>query len=86
LEGIIGNIYQFTLIHNPFSILQLELEVGKQITLKSNIGYFYEIPGTPGLDIAPPQGKDYRLFLQSTSQGSRCLKANSLLLYKVRTV
>ena len=65
--------------------MQLDEKVGKQINseVQSDISYFYEISGTPGLDIEPPQPKGYLVFLQSTSQGSRCLKANSLLLYKV---
>ena len=47
---------------------------------------FYEIPGVPGFGIKPPKfgAKQARLriFVQSTSQGSRCLK-KGIVLYKV---
>ena len=71
-----------------FPDLQLDGKVGQQICseVDSDISYFYDISGAPGLNIKPPQENGYQVFLQSTSQGSRCLQADSLLLYKVSNI
>ena len=51
----------------------------------SMIRMFYEISGAPGIDVKPPCYSDptKKIFVQSTSQGSRCLKKGMKLLYKV---
>ena len=54
-----------------------------QELLETNITFFYWIAGTPGTGIKPPNFMHYKVFVQSTSQGSRCLKSKTLLLYKV---
>ena len=51
--------------------------------LQMGIKWFYWI-GAPGIGIQRQRYENYRLFVQSTSQGSRCLKCKTLLLYKVQ--
>ena len=51
--------------------------------LDTGIKWFYWIKA-PGIGIKPPTEYDYKTFIQSTSQGSRCLKSKTLLLYKVQ--
>ena len=50
---------------------------------------FYEIPGAPGIGIKRPifggEQTGLRIFVQSTSQGSRCLK-KGIMLYKVAII
>ena len=41
----------------------------------------YLIPGAPGIGIKAPNLKKYRVFVQSKSQGSRCIRANTSVLY-----
>ena len=41
----------------------------------------YKIPGAPGIGIKAPNLKEYRVFVQSKSQGSRCLRAGTSVLY-----
>ena len=56
----------------------------KSFDLNSSIKRFYWLSKfVPGVGIKQPDFKDYRVFVQSMSQGSRCLKAKTLLLYKV---
>ena len=53
------------------------------ISLETGIMYFYWISGAPGAGIKPPMFESFEVFVQSTSQGSRCLKENTLVLYKI---
>ena len=55
-------------------------ERGKEL-LQTGVRWFYWI-GAPGVGIKPKYYDDYKVFVQSTSQGSRCLKSKTLLLYK----
>ena len=56
---------------------------GEEIkSLETGIMYFYWIPGAPEAGIKPPMFDTFEVFVQSTSQGSRCLKENTLVLYK----
>jgi hypothetical protein len=56
----------------------------KVYKLPSNIGMFYDISGAPGIDVKPLfSDVTKKIFVQSTSQGSRCLKNGMKLLYKV---
>ena len=52
--------------------------------LQSSVDLFYGISGVPNKDVQPkyfsPKGKT---FIQSTSQGARCLKRGDIVLYKV---
>ena len=51
--------------------------------LESDTTRFYNIFGAPGLSVQPPIVSQMRVFLQSTSQGARCLKKGMVILYKV---
>ena len=51
--------------------------------LQTGVKWFYWV-GAPGVGIQPCKYENYRVFVQSTSQGSRCLKSKTLLLYKVQ--
>ena len=52
--------------------------------LPSTIKMFYEISGVPGIDVKPSDSDPTKkIFVQSTSQGSRCLKNGMKILYKV---
>ena len=53
------------------------------ISLETGIMYFYWILGAPGAGIKPPMFETFEVFVQCTSQGSRSLKKNTLVLYKV---
>ena len=55
----------------------------KELKLQSLIEYFYAIPGVPSLAVKPEhlRLKGDRFFIQSTSQGSRCLKKGEKILY-----
>ena len=55
---------------------------GKEL-LQTGVKWFYWI-GAPGVGIKPKNYDNYKVFVQSTSQGSRCLKSKTLLLYKVQ--
>jgi hypothetical protein len=60
--------------------MQLSCE---ELELDSLIEYFYAIPGAPSNAVKPEQLrlKHHKIFIQSTSQGSRCLKKGTKLLY-----
>ena len=51
---------------------------------QSSTDLFYAIEGAPDFELSPPKIKlkGVKIFLQSTSQGSRCLKKGTTLLYK----
>ena len=57
---------------------------GKEL-LQTGVKWFYRIEA-PGVEIKPKNYVDYKMFVQSTSQGSRCLKIKTLLLYKVHDI
>ena len=61
----------------------VQLSERKTIDVQSDLSLFYTISGAPGTAIKPPTKKDVKVFVQSTSQGSRCLKKGTSLLYKV---
>lgn len=50
--------------------------------LETGIIYYYLFSEVPGVAIKPPMVDIYKVFVQSTSQGSRCLRSDTLLLYK----
>ena len=60
--------------------MQLSCE---ELKLQSLVEYFYAIPGVPSKAVKPAQLKlDHsKIFIQSTSQGSRCLRAGTKILY-----
>ena len=62
--------------------MQLKPDI-KHMKLVSYIAHYYAISGVPGDNIKAPTGKDYRVFLQSTTQKLKDLKKGSWLLYKV---
>ena len=53
------------------------------VMLKSSVDLFYTIPGVPDKNVKPPNMKDGRIFIQSTSHGARCVKLGESILYKV---
>jgi hypothetical protein len=55
----------------------------EQVELQSLIENFYAIDGVPAKGIKPEKLrlKHHKIFIQSTSQGSRCLKKGEKLLY-----
>jgi hypothetical protein len=61
-------------------IMQLSCE---ELELQSLIEYFYAIPGVPSMAVKPDQLQleHRKIFIQSTSQGSRCLKKGEKILY-----
>ena len=67
----------FTGIH-----MQLQLD-HKHLELQCRVEYFYAIDGVPAKGVKPEQLRleHHRIFIQSTSQGSRCLKKGEKLLY-----
>lgn len=50
--------------------------------LQASIEAFYVIPGTPGMGISPPKLDNFKDFIHCPSQGSRCLKKGTFLLYR----
>ena len=66
--------------------MQLNFE---DLKSQSLIEYFYAISGVPSKAVKPEQLrlKGHKIFIQSTSQGSRCLKKGEKILYlkQVRT-
>ena len=65
---------------------KLYMQLGcEELKLESLIEYFYAIPGVPSKAFKPTQliaGLEHcKVFIQSTSQGSRCLKAGTKILY-----
>ena len=65
-------------IHDSY--MQLDCE---ELELQSLIEHFYAIPGVPSMAVKPEQLRleHHRIFIQSTSQGSRCLKKGEKILY-----
>ena len=53
----------------------------KQLELKSLVEYFYAINGVPAKGVKLDDLRHVKVFIQSTSQGSRCLKQGDKLLY-----
>ena len=55
----------------------------EELKLQSLVEYFYAIPGVPSKAVKPEQLRldHHKIFIQSTSQGSRCLKKGEKLLY-----
>ena len=49
--------------------------------LQSLIQYFYAIGGVPTKEVKLKELRHSKVFIQSTSQGSRCLKQGDKLLY-----
>jgi hypothetical protein len=43
----------------------------------------YRIPQAPDIQIKRPNLAKYRVFVQSKSQGSRCLRAGDVILYNI---
>ena len=52
-----------------------------QVQEEATIVSFYGIPGAPGVGINPPVVEHVKQFIHGISQGSRCLKKGSLILY-----
>ena len=58
----------------------------KKNEVSCEVRSFYDVPGAPGLAVKPVSLKsNTRVFLQSISHGSRCLKHKDLVLYKVHS-
>ena len=55
----------------------------EELELESLVEYFYAIPKVPCMAVKPEQLRleHHRVFIQSTSQGSRCLKKGTKILY-----
>ena len=52
-------------------------------SLNASVETFYTIPGAPGEGLKPPDYlKQFKMFIHSLSQGSRCLKMGTYLLYE----
>ena len=48
-----------------------------------NFQSFYKVFGAPGMALKPKTSDSgTRVFIQSTSQGARCLKRGDIVLYK----
>ena len=62
--------------------MQLQLN-HKDLELQSRVEYFYAIDGVPTKGVKPEQLRleHSRIFIQSTSQGSRCLRKGEKILY-----
>ena len=55
------------------------------LDLHLDVSAFYSLSNkVPGLCVKPRNLQYYGEFVQSTSYGSRCLKAGEIVLYKVR--
>ena len=67
-------------------ILHMQLKPDTVVKLSPKIGYFYDIPEAPGDNVEAPTVKNCRVFLQSTTQQSKFLKAGSWLLYRVNVL
>ena len=70
------------LLYDGNSILAMQLNC-EELKLESFTEYFYAIPGVPSMAIKPEQLRleHHKIFIQSTSQGSRCLKMGAKILY-----
>jgi hypothetical protein len=53
----------------------------EQVELQSLVEYFYAIRGVPAKGVNLKELRHVKVFIQSTSQGSRCLKKEDKLLY-----
>ena len=53
----------------------------KQLELQPLIEYFYAIDGVPAKGVKLDDLRHMKIFIQSTSQGSRCLKIGEKILY-----
>ena len=53
----------------------------QELELQSPIEYFYAIQGAPNRATKPNQLHYRKIFIQSASQGSKCLKKGAKLLY-----
>ena len=53
----------------------------EQLELQSLVEYFYAIDGVPANGVKLKDLSHRKTFIQSTSQGSRCLKKGDKLLY-----
>jgi hypothetical protein len=60
--------------------MQLQLS-HEQLELQSLVEYFYAIDGVPANGVKFKGLRHVKVFIQSTSQGSRCLKKGENLLY-----
>ena len=50
--------------------------------LEATIATFYiNLPDAPGVGVKSPTTKEWKFFIQSTSQGARCLKKGTVVLY-----
>ena len=61
-------------------IIHMQLSC-KDLELESLIEYFYATKQVPSKAVKMKKLKHRRVFIQSTSQGSRCLKKGAKLLY-----
>ena len=59
------------------------MEGSNRVLIRPDVSLFYALPGTPGEGLDPPEYQHVRVFVQSTSYGSRCLMAGETILYKV---
>ena len=61
-----------------FPYMQLSRE---QVELQSLIQYFYAIDGVPAKEVKLEKLRHSKIFIQSTSQGSRSLRKGDKVLY-----
>ena len=55
----------------------------QNLEISCNFQSFYEVPGAPAMGLKPKTSESGpRVFIQSTSQGARCLKRGDIVLYK----
>ena len=47
------------------------------------IDLYYRLHGVLGVGVKPQAKEGVRVFIQSTSQGARCVKPGDTILYKV---
>ena len=81
-----GSSYGITCIHSleKLIVITSKLQLGKLQSLVEY--YFYATDGVPAKAVKPDKlneglSKHYKVFFQSTSQGSRCLKKGTKILY-----
>jgi hypothetical protein len=59
-------------------------DCGNKLSVDLDASTFYSLSKeVPELGVKPPDLQHVRVFIQSTSYGSRCLKAGETVLYKV---
>jgi hypothetical protein len=62
--------------------LHIHMQLSReQLELQSLVEYFYAIDGVPAKGVKLKDLRHVKVFIQSTSQGSRCLKKGEKLLY-----